>query len=197
MYTEAVDRVLRAHEPSLRHLFRSVCTARGVAKGLLSFEQWRFFLRAVDLIAPDLSEVQAGYCFVWSRAVVANPYARRGPCRMLHLAFEAFLEALCRCAALKALPTDGEIGEHAHAAAYLDELRSGAPERYDSLLHERRNAWGAAPRQPLASCVAKLLSIIIYNIQKATRKGGAPSALAPLELTEKECESFFKKMVAT
>ena len=56
---------------------------------------------------------------------VAGPESERGQARGLCLPFEGFLEAICRVAVLKALPTDEELAEAdvPHAGMYLFDLR--------------------------------------------------------------------------
>ena len=51
-----------------------------------------------------------------------------------HLGFEDFLEAICRVACLKALPTDGELedAECDNAGTYLIRLRAERLDSYDT-----------------------------------------------------------------
>ena len=107
--------------------------------------------------------------------------------RERHLPFEGFLEALCRVASLKALPTDNECEARgfANAAAWLRDMRDSSPEAYDRFVIERRNGWHQPPRQPLDRCVHHLLCVIVFHIESNTR--GADD----LELSEKEVDLFF------
>ena len=160
-YCEAVDGVLRKYESSLRALFAVLATKPrlkreaaamppGAAKPeplepLIKFDSWRAFLRRLDLIGYDLAERNAALCFVWSRLCVPQPYTERGELRLVGLPFEGFLEALCRVAVLKALPTDEEItaGGYMHAGDMLVCLRDDDPPAYKALIRAHANPWGA------------------------------------------------------
>ena len=95
--------------------------------------------------------------------------------------------ALCRVAALKALPTDEEVAAagFAHAGGLLIHLRENDPPGYKRLVAERATPWGRAPCQPLARCVDHLISYVLHVIELATRGDD------DLELTDKECQQFF------
>ena len=91
-------------------------------------------------------------------------------------------EALCRIAALKALPTDEEIANagHAHAGTYMIELRTKPGGVFEEMLRTRSVGWGEEPVEPLARCVAHLLEILIYTVEAETQ--GADN----LQVTAKE-----------
>ena len=112
--------------------------------------------------------------------------------RLVGLPFEGFLEALCRVAVLKALPTDEEItaGGYMHAGDMLVCLRDDDPPAYKALIRAHANPWGAwavegGLRQPTCRCVEHVLTMIIHTIEVSTR--GEDDLL----LTEKECASYF------
>jgi hypothetical protein len=109
-YCEATDQVLKRHEENLRLIFEVICEKRGPAKRLLTYESWAKFVKRLDLINADLSERDVAFAFTWSRMVVAQPYSAVGSIKNQHVPFEGWLEALCRLSALKALPTDLELG---------------------------------------------------------------------------------------
>jgi hypothetical protein len=74
IYVEAVDRVLRRHEHSMRLVFNAAASAayseRGLRARMLSHAEWMHMLRALELIAQDLTERDATLCFAWSRMQV-------------------------------------------------------------------------------------------------------------------------------
>ena len=78
------------------------------------------------------------------------------------------MEALCRVAVLKALPTDAEVDAAScrDAGVFLETLRERDSDAYDTLLRERRVAWGEEPRQPPERCVAHLLSLVVRRIEE-------------------------------
>jgi hypothetical protein len=184
LYVEAVDSVLRAHEPTLRLLYASLVKTRGPAKRLLGYETWRALLRKLDMIAEDLTERDAALCFVWSRMVVPNPYTEKGVLRSLHLPFEGFLEAICRLACCKALPTEAELQASGcfDIIAFFDAL---PPAELEQHLITRRTPWGAPPRQPLSRCLEHTIRLITRSVSGSTKA---------TELSEKECELYCKPL---
>ena len=94
--------------------------------------------------------------------------------REAHLPFEGFLEALCRVAALKALPTDEEIqGAHCvDADMFLVTMRADDEVRYATFLAERASKWGARPRQPFERCVAHVVSMLLGTVRRGTGDTG-------------------------
>ena len=163
---------------------------RGPAKKLLSFSSWLSFIKRVDLIGLDLSERDAALSFVWARTCVAEPYSEKGALRTLHLPFEGFLEALCRVAALKALPDDDmlEEGGFANAGVFLCTMRENDPERFTNFVMQRRGEWGCQPKQqPLGRSVHHLISYLLHKIESGTRGDD------DMALDEKEVNLFLGK----
>ena len=148
----------------------------------------------VDLIQIDLTERDVAFAFTWSRMWVGRPYSAAGAIKNKHLPFEGFLEALCRCAALKALPTDEEIESRGYmdAGRYLVALKAEAPAEYDALLATKATLWGGTPRQPVSRCVAHLLMVLF-----ATIEGDARSEHTGMDIGEKPLNAYFKKFDAS
>ena len=94
----------------------------------------------------------------------------------LPISSSGFLEALCRVAALKSMPTDDEIAS-AHeddpyitdAASYLENLRETNADGYQEFLKERAAAWGKAPPQPIHRMLAHCMSLILRKMELARR----------------------------
>jgi len=107
-YTAPLTNVLVSFEKSLREIFAGVAGGgrTGAGSDLICLGEWVDFLNAVDFIGPDLTKRRACFAFVWSRMCVVNPRTKQGYMREESLPFEGFMEALCRIAVLKALPTD-------------------------------------------------------------------------------------------
>ena len=168
-YTEEVDNVLRRHEPSLKLLF-GVLAKRPTKKEnkslglLLSLGDWKVAVRRLELIGVDFAERDATRCFVFSRMCVIDGSSERGRLKEGSLPFEGFLEALCRVALLKALPTDEEMVENgfnpqSETYEYLEWLK------YEEEMHtmicliaiarrgdRRRGSSSAAPWTSCFSC---------------------------------------------
>ena len=123
-YTEQASEVLAANETSLRNLFDALRTGGGrqSARSLLSLDEWLGFLRAARLVGSDVSDREATMCFAWSRMTVIHAAKKGSEERDRSLPFEGFLEALCRVAVMKALPTRKEMA----AAGYERREDCGA-----------------------------------------------------------------------
>ena len=110
-----------------------------------------------------------------------------------HLGFEDFLEALCRVAVLKALPTDEELhaagddgaGHPFNAGTYLLELAASRPAEYVQMLRERATEWGAPPAQPMERCVEHLVHIMAVHCQGGLLRRGGDS----FSLTQRQVRS--------
>ena len=193
-YRQDVDAVLKKHESSLRNIFSAVCTTggRGEKERHMSLDEWKGLLRGIELIDVDVSERDAAMCFAWSRMCVADETTIPGRMRDSHLPFEGFLEALVRTSAMKALPTDEEIqqAECADAAAFFTKLRAEEEDRYQVIINTRGNKWGEPPTQPIARCVAHLLSIIVRRVEKDS---GSPGGNANMDITWAEAQQWCKK----
>ena len=102
--------VLEWYEDSLRNIFDCLC-ALGYGPGatLMNLKSWRDGIVAMNLLSADLGERDVTLCFSWSRMCVGDSKTLGGLKRDSNLPFEGFLEAICRMAMMKALPTDDEI----------------------------------------------------------------------------------------
>lgn len=143
-------------------------------------------MRKLQLVDDDLSDRDAKLCFVFSRMCVIDGESARGRAKESHLPFEGFLEALCRLAALKALPTDEEVkaAGHADAGGYLLQLRDEKPNLYEALLRERAVPLGGQLAQPIWRCVDHLVSLMIRTIEEGT------AGKDDLQLSEHEAKNF-------
>lgn len=141
---------------------------------------------------------------VFSRMLVVDGATRMGALKEASLPFEGFLECLSRLSALMALPTDEELEEAQiagdedeeaqgfispceDAGDYLLRLRERDAAAYARFLEERATRWGMPPRQPVHSCVAKLLSLVIRTIEEAT------PGKDNLDLTQHEADEWVRR----
>ena len=103
--------------------------------------------------------------------------------------FEAFMEALCRLALLKALPTDDEIRATGapHAGIYLSQLRERDPAGYKALIKERSRLWGDDPDlvQPVHRCVAHMLSLLVHQLKWVADKHDADTSSPTTRFSER------------
>ena len=167
-----------------------VCGAK-----LITFESWRDFCRTFDLIDVDLTERDMTLAFVWSRMRVIDDQSDLGRTKLMHLSFEDFLEALCRCAACKAWPTreEMEAAGATNAGAYLWDLRTNTPDEYMSLLSTRAVPWGSEPRQDLAACADHLCTVLVARCQRnsgANEGNNSGAKEGDGTLNEKEVGTF-------
>ena len=195
-YVEPVDVVLRRHEATLRLVYEQTCALYGsnnaLARRMAGVYEWRTFLKLFGLLAADLTERDATLAFAACRMRVVDLERRNGLVRHTHLTFEDFLEALCRVAGLKALPTDEEVAAagSGNAGTHLLRMASDSPPDYERLLNERATLWGSPPAlQPLARCVEHLCHMMIVHCQGGLRR--PPNA--KMALTVREVQWGFKK----
>ena len=177
-YSEAASKLLAKHYQSLKHLFDAISDRSqevqepGLLKQkarlrLVSLQRWRDFIRALRWIDEDVSEREAGLCFVWSRMCVADPRTRLGQLKENTLDEPGFLEALCRLAVLKALPTDEQIAAVGvkDAASYLGRMSAEEQIAFKKA-HSAVQSWGDEPAiQPLARMLDHLIQLMINVVE--------------------------------
>jgi len=170
-YVEDVTAVLWAYGGSLRNIFNGIASTLSksstLERNLLSLDEWRVFMRGLGLINVDVSERDVNLAFSWSRMCVGDSKTPAGSKKDSALPFEGFLEAICRMAMMKALPTDDEItaAECEDAATYLAQLELVDTTGYEQLLL-RKTPWGAdQKRQPPHRCVAHLIALMLRAVK--------------------------------
>ena len=192
-YTMEVTYVLQHFAPSLRCIFDMLAVVSfGHGGKLVSLEVWMNAMRALGLMNVDLAERDILLCFSWSRMAVVDGSTKSGASKELNLPFEGLMEALCRVACMKALPTDDEIfdAECMDAGTYLARLQLYDTPAYEKLINERKTPWGGEPTQPSHRCVAHLLSLIIRRIKVGRGVDGGEEC-QPCVNAE-ECEKWSK-----
>ena len=202
-YTEEVDDVLRLHEDALRLIYTAICNLKpmsmelgGMANLLFTHSDWLDFLRIFKLVDLDVTDNDGTLCFCWGKMVTINEQNPKDRIKLTHASFEDFLEALCRLAAMKGLPTDKEIANQAaedgepdgNAGIFLLKL-ADVPADYDTFLQERHTEWGKLPTaQPLARCVDHLCEVLIVFCQGGKERTNRDG----LKLTQKQVNNTFK-----
>ena len=131
--------------------------------------------------------------FSWSKMQTVNEQDTRARIKMTHLCFEDFLEALCRLAVLKALPTLDDLAEAecGDAGTFLLQSASGSPEQHNAFLAARKIAWGRLPGEqglPVWRKVELLLELIIVLSQGGLDRPDG----AGMSLTEAGCKRMLK-----
>ena len=202
--------MLRKHEHSLRAIYDGARSIKGfkldagLANKIVSYSDWMEFMKRFNLIADDCTERDATLCFVWSRMRTIDEENAKSRLKMQHLAFEDFLEAICRLSGLLALPTDDDLSDfgHPHAGAFLLTMRNDNPEEYDKFVHLRQGAWGrpswsdarkgtagmleqSSYWQPIERCIEHTIHLLIYIVQ-----GGVGSYAPTMEVSPKEVHAF-------
>ncbi|KOO32951.1 flagellar associated protein [Chrysochromulina tobinii] len=117
---------------------------------LCSFSEWQMFVKLCKLIGPDLTERDAKLSFAWARMAVINGASEQGAVKESNLPFEGFLEACCRLAVLKSLPTDAEIeaSSSADAGLHIRHLIATDEVAYNELVASRSSPWPGSFREP-------------------------------------------------
>ena len=159
--------MLTRHERFLRSIFDAVAkNSFGTSSSLVHLDCFREGINALGLMGGDVTERDVTLCFSWSRMLLAESQGPGGSKKENCLPFEGFLEALCRIAILKALPTDDEIASAgcADAGAYVARLMHSNAAGYKSLL-ERKASWGSRPSQPAERCLAHLIAIMSWSVK--------------------------------
>lgn len=183
-YREDVSETLAKHEVSLRRLFMGISASDGGEVGqkhmasLCSFSEWQMFVKLCKLIGPDLTERDAKLSFAWARMAVINGASEQGAVKESNLPFEGFLEACCRLAVLKSLPTDAEIeaSSSADAGLHIRHLIATDEVAYNELVASRSSPWPGSfrePKQEPARCVEHIIMMLIRTVQ------GGPGASGP------------------
>ena len=198
-YTEEVDKVLRSHEAALRLIYNRACQlaginmAGGLANKLVSYNNWRDFVKIFNLVADDLNERDAQLCFVWSRMYTIDEDHEKSRIKWTHLSFEDWLEALCRMARMKAFPNQEELDGAGFddAPSYLNHLFQSDAAAYDDFLFKRQAEWGrpAKNEQPIPKLIEHIVTLLIYQAQ-----GGAQVVRSGVDwsLTEQQVNRFMK-----
>ena len=170
-YVFAVSNELMKANSSLRILHKALSEYEfGKGAKRLGPRGWRDALRAFNFLGMDISERDCTLCFVWSRMASSSPSVADD-----RLPFESFLEALCRLASIKALPTDEEMAAKGceDAGKYVQLMLSEEDTRkeYEDMLRARRIGWGGKPTLPLETCVRHTISIISRAIEATCQRG--------------------------
>jgi hypothetical protein len=77
--------------------------------------------------------------------VVEDSQTPNGHFKNTVLPFEGFMEAVCRVAAQKALPTKEELNAPEECGQWMVELRTTRATDYDEMLMQRATEWGSPP----------------------------------------------------
>jgi len=193
-YTPEVCAVLFHHLGSMRTLY-SCLVELDPRKGLLTYRAWNAFIHASGLIGEDSSERESTLCFIWSVTAVVDGQTVAGKLKEENLPFEGFLEALCRMATVKVLPTDDEVSDNgcSDAGTYIRWLELNDRIALSRLQNERACEFGQWPDQPLHRCVDHLIHMIIRTIENTDESGGGSVVLSAAEFKLWAQDSGFAK----
>ena len=150
------------------------------------------------MVDTDCTDRDGTLCFSWSKMWTIDEQQTKARIKMTHLCFEDFLEALCRLAVLKALPTMDELAEAecANAGEFLLRQQSGSPERHSQFLQTRRTPWGHLPLLEVGTLViGHELAILSFIGRQSCKMGGAGSAeFAVSQQLMSQAEDIYQKI---
>ena len=187
-YVAEVTATLERHAYTLRNIFEVYAAATGVGKDaaeredLMNYEEWALLWDELGF-TRELTERKIGTAFAQSRMTVIDEHSKSGKSVQLErLPFEGFLEAFCRLADLKALPTEAEMEAKGHtfAGEYLNELRNEGMECYRGWAVETKRLHEEGMSDPIWQRVDHFVMIIVYVMQngvEASQKGGSDGTL--------------------
>ena len=123
-----------------------------------------------------------------------------GSLKAANLPLEGFLEALCRVARLKALPTEAEVTASgcADAGELMLQLWENNDAHHEWFKRARYYQWGedaaldpqVEQQLPMAKRVEQLLLIIIRVVESESQTGGG---LGDARLTQREANKWVRK----
>jgi len=193
-YAPPVNGVVVVNESSLKAIFSAISPLDSYdAKTLLSLSEWLKWLDALEFIGEDVSLRDAILCFTWSITVVIDGSSKTGSLKEQNLPYEGFLEALCRMAMLKSLPTDAEIANagFADAGQYMNHLKIKDEEAYMKLMSERATPWGHEPPQPIERQVYHMIAIIIRTMEEGS------DGTDDMVLTQREANDWVRRALGS
>jgi hypothetical protein len=177
-YQESSCAVLCRREAELRVIFDFMACFGSKGKLVhdkvptITLLEWLSSLKHLNFIGPDVSERDSLRCFSWSRMVVEDSQTPNGHFKNTVLPFEGFMEAVCRVAAQKALPTKEELNAPEECGQWMVELRTTRATDYDEMLMQRATEWGSPPPADYPhtlECTIVLLAFEVRDSKRQTR----------------------------
>ena len=165
LYNAEADAALRSFRRALSYLFKAY--GGDQKRDGMSRAEWLRFCEDTRLIDKDFTQREARLVFAWSKMTVVDDVACRK--RAGELTFVDFLEALGRCADMRSVPTDADLGAYGLQASEIARYEHLLIEEGDTAkLDERRpsSEWGAPKTRPLAEKVFKLIALILGRLDK-------------------------------
>jgi len=200
-YTEAVDRVLRKHEPFLRMLYATYAVLGNdglndqstlTSTSHMSIGAWLEMNSNIGLIELGLVSVtQLMQAFNACRIRASTEYSATQEMRLRLLFFEDFCEALVRVAYVIALPTPDDVSRTLadDAGDFMIALLQGADDKFRQFVARRGGCWLGHPHQRIQGSLACLLALMMRLIDANTKFGG----LAEGSLTRTHLAAFATK----
>jgi len=200
-YTEAVDRVLRKHEPFLRMLYATYAVLGNdglndqstlTSTSHMSIGAWLEMNSNIGLIELGLVSVtQLMQAFNACRIRASTEYSATQEMRLRLLFFEDFCEALVRVAYVIALPTPDDVSRTLadDAGDFMIALLQGADDKFRQFVARRGGCWLGHPHQRIQGSLACLLALMMRLIDANTKFGGQAEG----SLTRTHLAAFAKK----
>ena len=127
----------------------------------MSLAGWLRLLELTHCIDDDFTKREAVLAFVWSKMRTSDNFNDRNYQKVTHLQYTDFIEAICRVAEMKSMPTDEELEpfDGNTVAMYKAYTENNKP-------FERRpsSQWYNPKTRPLAEKLQKFISILCHEL---------------------------------
>lgn len=179
-YIQDVEEILKYFEGTLRSLFKVYAKGEGLigdeldSTKLLSFSEWKEMVKDLQLYETDFTAREVNLTFVWSRMRVVDENNLDSKVKLIQLSFEDFLEAIVRCAVLKAMPDDEQIYDYdcEDAGEFIIRIRSEDPQEYQRFIEGMQPVFGEPPAQPIMKLVEHLCHYLCRTIASVIASSG-------------------------
>lgn len=179
-YTQGVTQDgLSDWAPHLKKMFDELTRGDGAigdvlhSKFLLEFPEWKMLLKELKILGEDVTPREVAMSFIWSRLRVVDVRQIDSQVRETQLHFTDFLEAVCRLATMKRLPTDEQIFEFGYedAGEFCLKLKDASPSDWQDFLEASERPFDdhAPLPQPNFRLVDHMCCVLVKAFDQAVR----------------------------
>jgi len=197
LYVQETDATLANYEDTLRSLYEVYSDETHAThdlasiSGMMGFNEWLNLCTHMQLIDEEFTIREMTNCFMWSRMRVADETNIAERRKMCNLRFEDFLEALCRMATMKCMPTDDEVAQCGCSDGGHMLLSMNPAERRKFAI-QRPQTWDGPMRQPIGRAMNHLITYMIRIIEDTVSVLWKAPQEGDLKLSRKEVQAFKK-----